>query len=69
MASRNRDVPDEFRTVAFVVATLVRMLAGAAFGGALGATGQVGPIGAAFVGVLGPIFVERLAFLTESGAP
>ncbi len=54
--------PRNFRTIAYGVAEVIRLGAGAALAVALGLTGQVtAPMGALAIGVAAPIIVEKLS--------
>jgi hypothetical protein len=59
LRSRRNDVPEEWRTAAFLVATALRVAAGAGLAALLAFYDQVGPLGAVFVGILGPPLLQR----------
>jgi len=63
LAARHRDVPEEFRTLGFVLAGLLRLLAGAALAALIAAVEPIGPVGALLIGVLGPLLLQRIADL------
>ena len=60
LRSRRRHIPEEWRTFAFACAEGMRIAAGAAIAVALAFADQVGPLGAFFVGILGPPFLQRV---------
>ena len=66
--SRRKDVPDEWKTGPFIAATAIRIGAGGALAGVLGAFGEVGPIGALLVGVVGALAVQRMAAARDMGS-
>ncbi len=55
---RRGDWPEEWRTGAFALAELTRMLVGGALAAALARFDQVGPLGALLVGGVGPSIVQ-----------
>ena len=59
LRSRRNDVPEEWRSAAFITAELLRVLAGSGLAAALAFGDQVGPLGAFFVGLIGPALVQR----------
>lgn len=61
--ARRRDVPSEFRTAAFALASVLRILAGAAIAALVAAVEDVGPLGATLIGGLGPLVLQRVADL------
>jgi len=63
IVARRRDVPAEFRTGAFALASILRILAGAALAALVAAVEPIGPLGATLIGVLGPLLLQRVADL------
>ena len=59
LRSRRNDIPEEWRSIAFLTAELLRILAGSGIAAALAFGDQVGPLGAFFVGLLGPALLQR----------
>ena len=65
--ARRGVIPGDWRDAAFLVGSLIRVGAGAAFAGLLAALDQVsGPIGAFVVGGVGPLLLRALVDLAAT---
>lgn len=63
VTARRREVPDEWKRVGFLLAGVLRIVAGAALAALVAAAEEVGPVGAVLIGILGPLALQRVAGL------
>lgn len=65
--ARRGDVPEEWSSPPFLLATLLRIGAGAAVAVVVAILESVGPIACILLGVLGPLGLQRLAASSDTG--
>ena len=65
--ARRGDVPDEWFGIAFVVASLLRIVCGAVLAGLVAVAEDTGPIGSILIGMLGPMALQYVAASSDIG--